>query len=41
MSQPSFAYDHEGNKSLTFDVPLKDIQKRLPLRVLSHEDWRH
>ena len=41
MSQPAFAYDHEGNKSLTFDVPLKDIQKRLPLRVLSSEDWRH
>ena len=41
MSQPAFAYDHEGNKSLTFDVPLRDMQKKLPLRVLSPEDWRH
>jgi hypothetical protein len=41
MAQPTFAYDHEGNKSLIFDVPLKNIQKQLPLRVLSQEDWRH
>ncbi len=33
--------DHEGNKSLHFQVPLKDIQKRLPLRVLSDDDRRH
>ncbi len=32
---------HEGNRSLTLDVPLKDIQKSLPLRVLSEEDWEH
>jgi len=41
MSQAAFAYDHEGNKSLAFDVPLRDMQKKLPLRVLSPEDWRH
>lgn len=32
---------HEGNASFALDVQLKDIQKRLPLRVLSEEDWRH
>ena len=32
---------HEGNRSLDFQVPLKDIHKRLPLRVLSDDDWRH
>jgi hypothetical protein len=32
---------HEGNKSLDLQIQLKDIQKRLPLRVLSDEDWRH
>ncbi len=32
---------HEGNRSSKFDVPLRDIQKRLPLRVLSEEDWEH
>jgi hypothetical protein len=35
------AYDHEGNKSLEFQVQLRDIQKKLPLRVLSTDDWRH
>jgi hypothetical protein len=33
--------DHEGNKSLGFQVQLKDIHKRLPLRVLSEDDWQH
>jgi len=41
MAEPTFAYDHEGNKSLTFDVPLKDIQKQLPLRVLTPDAWLH
>jgi hypothetical protein len=34
-------YGHEGNRSLTPDVQLRDIRKKLPLRVLSHEDWKH
>ena len=34
-------YNHEGNRSLTDAVPLRDIQKKLPLRVLSPEDWEH
>lgn len=41
MPEPAFAYKHEGNQSLSFAVQLKDIQKKLPLRVLSPEDWRH
>jgi len=41
MPEPTFAYDHEGNKSLTFHVALRDIQKQLPLRVLSPDDWHH
>jgi hypothetical protein len=41
MKETPLAYDHEGNKSLSFEVQLKDIRKKLPLRVLSQEDWRH
>ena len=41
MADPALIYEHEGNQSLTFSVPLKDIQKKLPLRVLSEDDWRH
>jgi len=41
MPEPAFAYTHEGNQSIHFGVPLKDIQKHLPLRVLSGEDWLH
>jgi hypothetical protein len=41
MNEASPAYDHEGNKSLRFEVQLKDIRKELPLRVLSQENWRH
>jgi hypothetical protein len=41
MSETLAVYDHEGNKSLSHEVQLKDIQKKLPLRVLSDEDWRH
>ena len=32
--------DHEGNQAL-LGVQLKDIEKTLPLRVLSEEDWEH
>jgi hypothetical protein len=41
MKETNLSYGHEGNRSLSFQVQLKDIQKRLPLRVLSEEDWRH
>jgi hypothetical protein len=41
MNQTKPPYGHEGNRSLGFPVQLKDIQKRLPLRVLSDDDWRH
>ena len=41
MRDADFAYDHEGNRSLVFETPLKDIRKRLPLRVLSEADWSH
>ena len=40
MADPALIYEHEGNQSLTFNVQLKDIQKKLPLRVLSEDDWR-
>lgn len=39
MQQTDYAYDHEGNASLIFQGRLKDIDKKLPLRVLSQEDW--
>lgn len=32
---------HEGNKTLSLDVPLREIEKALPLRVLSEADWSH
>ena len=41
MHQENPSIGHEGNQSLDFQVPLKDIHKRLPLRVLSDDDWRH
>jgi hypothetical protein len=41
MHQENPPIGHEGNQSLDFQVPLKDIHKRLPLRVLSDDDWRH
>lgn len=41
MHQAKTSIDHEGNQSLAFQVQLKDIHKRLPLRVLSEDDWRH
>lgn len=34
-------YGHEGSSTLGSAVQLKDIQKKLPLRVLSPEDWKH
>ncbi|MCB9383386.1 MAG: phytanoyl-CoA dioxygenase family protein [Bryobacterales bacterium] len=34
-------YGHEGDQSKRETVQLRDIQKKLPLRVLSEEDWRH
>lgn len=40
MAEPALIYEHEGNQSLNLSVQLKDIQKRLPLRVLSEDDWR-
>jgi hypothetical protein len=41
MQHTKPSIDHEGNKSLDFQVQLKDIHKRLPLRVLSDDDWEH
>ena len=41
MKNASLAVDHEGNQSQVLDVQLKDIQKELPLRVLSEDDWDH
>lgn len=41
MRNAELAYDHEGNQSLAFGTPLKDIEKKLPLRVLSEDDWVH
>ena len=41
MKNASLAVDYEGNQSQVLDVQLKDIQKELPLRVLSENDWDH
>jgi Phytanoyl-CoA dioxygenase (PhyH) len=41
MDETRLAYDHEGNKSLHFEVQLREIRKRLPFRIFSDEDWRH
>ncbi len=41
MGDMPSGYGHEGNKSLHLEVQLRDIQKQLPLRVLSAEDWLH
>ncbi len=41
MHDADLAYDHEGNKSLSFETPLKDIRKSLGLRVLTKGDWEH
>ena len=34
-------YGHEGSSKLGSAVQLRDIQKKIPLRVLSPEDWKH
>ena len=34
-------FGHEGDQSKREAVQLRDIRKRLPLRVLSGQDWRH
>jgi hypothetical protein len=39
--KPSLEYGHEGDQSLREAVQLRDIRKRLALRVLSEEDWRN
>lgn len=39
MKKPLPAIGHEGNPSQVLDVPLKDIRKKLPRRVLSEADW--
>ncbi|QXD14231.1 phytanoyl-CoA dioxygenase family protein [Rhodocaloribacter litoris] len=39
MKKPLPAIGHEGNPSQVLDVPLKDIRKKLPRRVLSESDW--
>lgn len=39
MDEANLALDHEGNQAGVYGVQLKDIQKQLPLRVLSQEDW--
>lgn len=40
MHQEKPLIGHEGNKSLSHQVQLKDIRKKMPLRVLSEDDWR-
>ena len=39
--QSNQGYNHEGNRSLTELPQLRDIRKKLPLRVLSAADWEH
>lgn len=39
MAEVEKGPSHEGNASLTLDVPLREIDKSLPLRVLSEADW--
>ena len=41
MAQAQPGYNHEGNQGLKLHVQLRDIQKTLPLRVLSPHDWQH
>jgi predicted acyl esterase len=31
----------DSHPTISASTPLRDIQKTLPLRVLSAEDWRH
>ena len=39
--QPELRFGHEGDQSKREVVQLRDVRKRLPLRVLSEEDWTH
>jgi Phytanoyl-CoA dioxygenase (PhyH) len=39
--QPITMNEHSHPTSHVSDVQLKDIRKRLPLRVLSEDDWQH
>jgi hypothetical protein len=43
MDRYQYGKNRPGNASVAYidDVQLKDIQKKLPLRVLSEEDWNH
>lgn len=43
MDRYQYGDNRPGNASVSyaFDTQLKDIEKTLPLRVLSAEDWRH
>ena len=41
MKDTQYGPSHEGNASLTLDVPLRKLTKSIPLRVLSEEDWQH
>lgn len=41
MKNATLTVDHEGNQSNVVDVQLRDIQKKLPLRVLSEADWKY
>lgn len=37
----SEGYNHEGNRSLIHQPQLREIRKKLPLRVLAETDWEH
>lgn len=43
MDRYKYGENRPGNASVAYveNVQLKDIQKKLPLRVLSEEDWKH
>lgn len=41
MKESEHGPHHEGNRSLVLETALKDIEKSLPLRVLSKRDWMH
>jgi hypothetical protein len=41
MTTTHEGYGHEGGRTLNVEVQLKDIKKKLPLRVLSNNDWHH
>ncbi|MFQ5737818.1 MAG: phytanoyl-CoA dioxygenase family protein [Acidobacteriota bacterium] len=43
MGQPEYGKETPGNYSVAYagGTPLREIQKHLPLRVLSPKDWQH